>query len=215
MKGGIVPLRMQRTMDRLTALLQGFSIRKPFSLDPEHLQEIVTQGGLFLERKLRDLVETQAEDQYDQIVIGDMKGLLMKLRGQLKSLMALGNHQGEAPLSLKDMVSSLDHLLRKIEGYQLLNLNPSNHPGKIFLLLPLWFQHNLQLVEMNISLPRPDRDRSASGEHAIFFLLHMPGWGKMSIEVKMKGKTFIAGSRFPIRKYPPFLARPFPSSWTG
>jgi hypothetical protein len=188
MKGEMIPLGMQSTMDRLRSLLQGFSIGEPFSLDPEHLREIVTQGGLFFERKLRDLIETQTEDQYDQIVRGDMKGLLMELRSQLKSLMSLGIHQEEASLPLKEIMGNLDQLLRKIEGYQILNLNASNHPGKVFLLIPLWFQNNLQLVEMNLSLPRPDGDRSSSGEHAIFFLLHLPDWGRVSIEANMKGK---------------------------
>jgi hypothetical protein len=41
---------------------------------------------------------------------------------------------------------------------------------------------------MNLSLPHPDGDRPSSGEHAIFFLLHLPDWGRVSIEASMRGK---------------------------
>jgi hypothetical protein len=188
MKAGTIPFRMQDTVDRLSALLQGFSIRQPFTIDPEHLREIVSRGGLFFERKLRDLVETQTEDQYDQRVKEDMKGLLLELKAQLKSLASLGSDPDRVLPGSKDMLSSVDQLLQKIEAYQVLNLSPSTHPEKIFLLLPLWFHDNLQLVEMNLSLPRPDGDRSSSDEHSILFLLDLPEWGRVSIGVKIRGK---------------------------
>jgi hypothetical protein len=210
MRTDAIPPQVRDTLEHLFTLFDRFSIGQPFSLDPNRLEEIVIRSGLFLEQQLRHLVETHTKDECHQIVMEDLKGLLIKLRAQLRSLFSTGGSPGSSSSVSKEIESGLEKILNKIEAYQLLNLTLSQSQGKIFLLLPLWFENNLQFVEMNISLPRFDSDRSEQEGISIFFLLNLPGWGRMSVKVKMRGKGFYARFEVSNPAVSAFLSRAFP-----
>jgi flagellar hook-length control protein FliK len=89
---------------------------------------------------------------------------------------------------MKDLVKALGQFVDKIELYQLLNLNQADAHGKILLFFPLWVQNNLQFVELNFSFPRQDGEAPEKEGLSILFLLHLPEWGRMRIEVRVKGK---------------------------
>jgi flagellar hook-length control protein FliK len=117
---------------------------------------------------------------------GDLKGLLMKLKSQLNSLLV--QNEISEPTAMKDLVKGLGQFVDKIELYQLLNLNQADAQGKILLFFPLWVQNNLQFVELNFSFPRQDGEAPEKEGLSILFLLHLPDWGRMRIEVRVKGK---------------------------
>jgi hypothetical protein len=75
-------------IEPLLELLGHFSIEGSFSLNPDRLQEIVIQSGLFFEHKLKNLIPNPVQSQWDQWVMGDFKGLLVRLISHLKSLPA-------------------------------------------------------------------------------------------------------------------------------
>jgi len=178
----------RETAGHLLVLLRRLSLPSPFSSDSNSLQEVIVQSGLFFEHRLRQLIEAQTKDQCDQVVKRDLKALMKKLEFQLKSSSIGENHPEKTFKTLDEAVKGLDQLLDQIKEYQILNLSPSRHQGKYFLLFPLWLQNHLQFVEMNLSLPQPGKGHPSQGEISILFLLQMPGWGRISVEVKMKGK---------------------------
>lgn len=187
-ESGPFPTPHRETIDHLLSLVNRLHFQHPFSPNSERLQELVVQSGLFFEHKLKHLIETRRGDRCDQMAMGDMKGLLVKLRGQLKAFSGMGHDSGKDPSNLNDMADALERIIQKIEGYQILNLLHTDSQKKIFLLLPICFQNNLQFAEINISLPNSESGRSESEETSILFLLDMPALGKMSIEVKINGK---------------------------
>jgi len=177
-----LPLPIRQTFEQWLSFLKGLSWTPPYSPDPDRIGQIIAQSGLFLENKLRFFVDHPSKDAGDRILQEDMKALLLKLKSQMISLPVRDRPPGADPLGL-------DKLLRKVEGYQILNLLPATSQEKVFLLLPFWFQDHLQLVEMNLSLPRSKSKPREEEEHSILFLLQLPQWGRMNIEVKMKGKA--------------------------
>jgi hypothetical protein len=71
---------------------------------------------------------------------------------------------------------------------QLLNAVQPDPQEKIFLFLPLWFKDQPHFLDVNISLPRRgSRDRNEEN-CTILFLLHLPRWGEVRIEVLLRGK---------------------------
>jgi hypothetical protein len=149
-------------------------------------QKIVAQSGLFWEAKLKHFIEGQKKDSFDFLQEGDLKSLLLKLKSQLHSLIV----QNEIPKSpaIEDLVKGLGQFVDKIELYQLLNLNQTDPQARILLFFPLWMQNNLQFVELNFSFPRQEGEAPGKEGLSILFLLHLPDWGRMRIEVRVKGK---------------------------
>ncbi len=158
----------------------------PLPLDPMDFQKLVAQSGLFWEAKLKHLLEGQIKDSFDFLQEGDLKGLLLKIKSQLNSLI-VQNEISKTPV-LEDLVQGLGQFADKIELYQLLNLNQTDPQGRILVFFPLWVQNNLQFVELNFSFPRQEGERPEKEGLSILFLLHLPDWGRMRIEVRVKGK---------------------------
>jgi hypothetical protein len=180
-----MPPEVRNTLTQLFSLLNLFSFL-PHPLDPMDFPKIVAQSGLFWEAKLKHFIEGQTKDSVDFLQDGDLKGLLMKLKSQLNSL--VGQNEISEPTAMKDLVKGLGQFVDKIELYQLLNLNQADAQGKILLFFPLWVQNNLQFVELNFSFPRQDGEAPEKEGLSILFLLHLPDWGRMRIEVRVKGK---------------------------
>jgi hypothetical protein len=189
MRGEALPLSLQDSLKDLLALFEHFSIPSPASLHPEQVEESVLRSGLFFEGRLKCLIESHLKDQEDQLTEGDLKGLLIKLRSQSEALSPPGGQSEEISSLLGRTGKSMDRILQKMEGYQFLNLPPSDSDGRYFLLLPVWFQNRLRFVEMALSLPRHDSGGWQREGTSILFLLDLPELGKMSIEVRVKEKV--------------------------
>ena len=188
MISGRLPPRLRETLEELFALLSPFSTEELLHADPNHLREVVARSGLFFENKLKHLTEARTGDPLEKMVREDLKGLSVNLNDQLKSLSQSGDDRREGSVPLGKIGSSLDQILDKIEGTQVLNLFSSEDRQNIFLLLPLWLPNDLYFAEINITLPHSRPDGSEAEGMSILFLLQMPEWGRVSLELKVKEK---------------------------
>jgi len=163
MISGRLPPRLRETLEELFALLSPFSTEELLHADPNHLREVVARSGLFFENKLKHLTEARTGDPLEKMVREDLKGLSVNLNDQLKSLSQSGDDRREGSVPLGKIGSSLDQILDKIEGTQVLNLFSSEDRQNIFLLLPLWLPNDLYFVH---SLPPPNA-RMGEGEPGV------------------------------------------------
>lgn len=198
---------VQNTLRQLFSLVNLFS-PLAFPLDPGEFQRVVAQSGLFWESKLRRFIAGQTEDSFDSLLEGDLKGLLLKLKSQLNSLV----QQNRVPAStvIENIARALDQFVDKIELYQILNLSQAKSMENVLFLFPLWVHNNLQFVELNFSFPRQGAETSAEEEFSIFFLLHFPDWGRMRIEVRVKGKSLYCSFTVSAPKVKEILDRALP-----
>jgi len=181
---------VRETMDRLLSLWSSFSPSRSFAIDPGQIKGIITRSGLFFEHQLGQLIETRSRGRFEAALGRDVKGLLARLKAQLETSSPAVRTSGPGSSMHEELLDGVHHLLRKIEGYQLLHSSsPAGIQEKIFLLLPFWIQERLQLVDLHLSLPQSGSDRSDPEGMSMLFLLHLPEWGKMSIEVRMTGKN--------------------------
>ncbi len=198
---------VQDTLKQLFSLLNRFSsLLSPG--DSGQLREIVAQLGLFWEAKLRRLIEGQGKNSFDSLLEGDLKGLLLKLKAQLNSLIV--QNRLPEPMGIENLFKALDQFVDKIELYQILNLSQADSKENLLLLFPLWVQNHLQFVELNFSFPRQGAATSAEEESSILFLLHFPDWGRMRIEVRVKEKTLYCSFTVSDPMVKEFLERALP-----
>lgn len=183
---------VRETMDRLLSLWTSFSPSRSSAIDHGQIQKMIEQSGLFFEHRLGKLIEMGRENQFGRVLSGDVKGLLMQLKGQLESSSPAVHSSSARSFMGGELLESVNHLLRSIESAQLLH-SPSltGIEGKLFLLIPFWIQERLQLVDLHLSLPQAGSERSESGGMSMLFLLHLPEWGRMSIEVRLRGKRLL------------------------
>ena len=205
MGNGALPFPVQTSLKDLLALLEHFSISP--SLTPEQTEEMVLRSGLFFEGRLKALVESRLKDQEGPLITGDVKGLMIKLKSQLGVLSSSGSISKEDLAIIQGSEKGLEEILRKMEGYQFVNLPSPDSDGKYFLLLPIWFQNGLRFVEMALSLPRRDSEGKRRGGISILFLLDLPEWGKISIAVSVKEKVLYCHFTVPDQQVSDFLGR--------
>ena len=179
------PTDVRDTLARLFSRLNLFP-SLPLPPDPMDFQKIVAQSGLFWEAKLKHFIEGQIKDSFDFLQEGDLKGLLLKLKSQLNSLVV--QNEISKPPAIENLVKGLGQFADKIELYQLLNLNQTDPQGGILLFFPLWVKNSLQFVELNFSFPRQEGEAPGKERLSILFLLHLPDWGRMRIDVRVKGR---------------------------
>jgi hypothetical protein len=154
------------------------------------------------------LIEGQGENSFDSLLEGDLKGLLLKLKAQLNSLIV--QNRLPEPMGIENLFKALDQFVDKIELYQILNLSQADSKENLLLLFPLWVQNHLQFVELNFSFPRQGAATSAEEESSILFLLHFPDWGRMRIEVRVKEKSLYCSFTVSDPKVKEFLDRALP-----
>jgi len=180
-----LPPEIQDTLKQFFSLISRFSL-PPSPWDPLALRKLVAQSGIFWEARLKHFIEGQTQDSFDLLPEGDLKSLLIKLKSQLNSLVE--QNKNSNPTALRDLVQGLGQFVDKIELYQILNLNHADPQGKILLFFPLWVQNSLQFVELKFSFPHQGGETLEQEELSILFLLHLPDWGRMRIEVRIKEK---------------------------
>ena len=187
--GPSLPPAVQDSLNRLLTLLKLFSISSHPPHDPDQVKTAVLRSGLFFEERLKRLIDSHPKDQGDQLIERDLKGLLIRLKSQWEAMSSSGAVPKDPSLLIEETGRAIDRILRKIEGYQFLNLPSSDSERKYFLLLPLWFQGRLRFMEMALSLPRRHPSGREQEGISILCLIDLPHLGKMSIEVKVKEKA--------------------------
>lgn len=185
------PERVREVFQDFMKLLDAFSL-KELSRNPVHLQEMVTRSGLFLENRLKQMLEGELRGGSALLLKDDLKALVLKLNSQLNLVSDSAGFSREDRSVVENLVKGLDQFIQKLELYQILNLTQSDPHGKIFLLLPIWFQNELQFAEMEFSSSHQgskDSQDPAEETLSILFFLHLPKLGRMSIDVKMKERN--------------------------
>ncbi len=185
---GISP-PLRETMDRLMGLWTFLSLSGSSVIDPGTIERMVLQSGLFFERLLRRIIQDGRLDELEERLNRDVKGLLLKLKSQLIAEKAHSEPQRLWPNELEQLLKGIDHLLKRIESYQQLSASTiSGTEEKAFLFLPIWINERLQFIDLCLSLPRFRPEEVQNRGISMLFLLHLPEWGKMSIEVRLIGK---------------------------
>lgn len=187
-RDGMAPA-VRETMDRLADLWSSFSPSRSLTVHPGQIEKMIAQSGLFFEHTIGRLIKSGNPSRFEEVAGRDVKGLLVKLRAQIEtSFPSIQNSEAGSSLR-EELLDSVNHLLRSIESLQLFHSHPS-HGGaeKIFLLLPFWVEDRLQLVDLQLSLPQTGSNAPDQDGMSMLFLLHLPEWGRMSIEVRMTGK---------------------------
>lgn len=182
-----LPVELRETLREMAKLLRLVSIEDPAAADPSRIRKAILQSGLFFESRLRHLLGThgEAKPDLDGLIREDLKGLAMALLAQAKGLLTDEDPSRETLALTKALLKGLEHFVHKTELYQVFNLTHSNE-GKIFLLIPVWFQERLQFVELNLSLPRRGKTSGEGEELSLLFLLDLPDLGKMKIDVRVR-----------------------------
>ena len=182
-----VPPSAQESVKQFLTLLHGFSPSGLFSADPGALQKIFDQSGFFWENKIKNWIEGGGRDP-QQLIQGDLKGLGNELLAQLKGLTEPSRGETADRLQTDELKQILEPFLRKVELYQILNLQSPDWTDRFYLFLPFWLGSHLQFVELNLSLPRKKSAPSEREELSALFLLKLPALGKVRIEVQIKEK---------------------------
>lgn len=184
-----VPPSLRETMDRLMGLWTFPSLSGSLAVQSGLMERMILQSGLFFEHLLRGIIEDGRSDQFEARLNGDLKGLLLKLKGQLIAERTSSQFRSHWPNELEELLKGIDHLLKRIEGYQQLSASStSGLEEKAFLFLPVWVNEQLQFIDLCLSLPRSRPEGVEGRGISMLFLLHLPEWGRMSIEVRLIGK---------------------------
>ncbi len=184
-----MPPPLRETMDRLMGLWTFPSLSGSSLIDPGPMERMVLQSGLFFEHLLKRIIKDGHLDRLEEGLNSDAKGLLLRLKSQLIAEKTHSQPQRLWPDQLEQLLKGIDHLLKRIESYQQLSVSStSGMEEKAFLFLPIWVNERLQFVDLCLSLPRFRPEEVQGRGISMLFLLHLPEWGRMSIEVRLIGK---------------------------
>lgn len=203
--GPFHPLR--ETLEHLLKLWATFSPSSSFQFEPEQIAKMILQSGLFFENRLRRMIEPDNSKILKEVVHGDLKGILLKLKAEIKAFDSLP----EPAPTLKEVQEGIDLLLGKIESSQ--QLNSSYMEGmeeKFSLLLPLCVEGRFQFIDLLLSLSSQEPGPSQKKGVSMLFLLHFLEWGRMSIEVQLMGKRLYGQFYCALDEVASFLNRGLP-----
>jgi hypothetical protein len=181
MELGSLPPAIQKTISELKTLLAQYG--PPFLTDPQTLQEMIVQSGLFWENRLQQLIQKKGEEAFLQVSRQDVKGLLLKLKSQLHEAALTEGLDNKVLARTEEWVRGVDAYLQKIEAYQFINQRYADSSEKWMLLLPLWIGQNLQFLELGLGFSRGEGTLPEKNETSLLFLLQLPEIGRIRIEV--------------------------------
>ncbi|MCX5906262.1 MAG: hypothetical protein NTY64_03495 [Deltaproteobacteria bacterium] len=180
-----MPAEVRESFTQLLSFFSQWGLNESLLLDPTRLKEILLQSGLFLESKLSRLSQETLRDPAG--LRHDFKSLLLQLQAGMKGWLE-SEVPGPEKAIARNMTQGLDQLLQKLELYQILNTSQTDLQDKMFFLIPTAIQNQPGFIELGIFFPPPDPAEQSPEETALLFLLHLPDWGKMKIEVKVKDR---------------------------
>jgi hypothetical protein len=184
---------LQKGIERLAKAFQAVSI-EDFSLDSEGLLRVIPgaieRSGLFFEGQIRRLLGGDGREGIEALLENDLKSLALRLTRELELLLTRTAFNPAKAASAKRLLKGLEHLVQKIELYQIFNLTHFEDGTKL-LLIPVWLGGEFQFVELGLSLS-PSGQRQESRGISLLFLLQLPDLGRMRIEVTVKEKGLFA-----------------------
>jgi hypothetical protein len=186
---GKMPARIQETVHLLLNLIHRFSLSA--QSNPETIRELILGSGLFWENRLKGAVGEGKTGELKDLVRGDIKGILSALKQELDRSSfaetgAIGNRQQR-----EDLLKGVDSFLRKIELYQLLNVNSPEENQRFHLLLPLMFGRDFCFGELCLSLPPGGTGDSSKEESWLTFLLNWAEGGRIRIDIKIREEQVV------------------------
>ena len=177
-----IPPSVQGPLEQVRSLLE--SLPDLSALHRDNLRMLVEKSGFFWENKVKNWMEGTRGGPLSQILQQDLKGLGMNLLAQLQSA-----ETGDGdPARLESLKQDLESFLQKVEFYQILNSRNPGQTDRLYLFFPFWLGPHLQLVELDLSFPKRESPQGAEDGFSLLFLLKLPSWGKVRIEVQMKEK---------------------------
>ncbi|MCX8117519.1 MAG: flagellar hook-length control protein FliK [Desulfobacterota bacterium] len=191
------PPQIRATIERLWQLGTSISPGPSGLIGPEQIERWIAGSGLFFGVLFGEVVKEGKLNRNEERWPRDLKGLLMRLKGQLLHERKGLEASALGPRELEELLEGVDLLLQRIEAYQQLSAASFQTGGKLFLLLPLWMDGFLRFVDLQVSLHRRQDPQPSEGEgRTIQFLLHLPEWGKVSIEVQTIGRRLLGRCLF-------------------
>jgi hypothetical protein len=181
-----MPSSIQRPLEQVRSFLQ--SLPNLSGLGQDTLQMLVEKSGLFWENKVKNWMEGARGESLSQVLQEDLKGLGMKLLAQLQGVGRVETQEGD-PARVRNLKQDLESFLQKVEFYQILNSRSPEQTDRLYLFFPFWLGPHLQLVELNLSFPKRESTQGGEDGFSLLFLLNLPSWGKVRIEVQMREKT--------------------------
>ena len=184
-----IPTGGKESWKQFLHLLKQFTPSELMASDPQLLPRLFSQSGFFWENKIQQWIEGGRKDAPDHLIEEDLKGLASKLLAHLKELSGSSGLETKELLKMEGLKETLDSFLQKIELHQVLNLRPSDSSDRFYLFLPFWMGNQLQFVEFNLSLPSKSSSREGGEGFSVLFLLRLPEFGEVKIEVRIKEKA--------------------------
>jgi transcriptional regulator with XRE-family HTH domain len=184
-KGGFqeIPPSVKGSLENFRSSLR--SLPDLSALQPETLRALAEKSGIFWENKIKNWMEGTRGEPLSRILQEDLKGLGMKL---LAELQGAGGQEGD-PLRVEILKRDLEAFLLKVELYQVLNLRNPEPTDRLYLIFPFWLGSHLQMAELNLSFPKKERRPEGEEEFSLLFLLNLPSWGKLRIEVQIRERA--------------------------
>jgi hypothetical protein len=182
----VMPTDVRETLTQLISFFTQWGLNESLLLDPARFKEILRQSGLFLENKLNQLSRGALPASAD-LLRQDLKSLLLQLQTRVESWLESDSPGLEKGIA-RNMKQGLEQTLQKLEFYQVLNSSQADLQDKMLFLIPTAFQNQPGFIELGIFFPPRDPEEEPREEAALLFLLNLPDWGKMKIEVKVKDR---------------------------
>jgi hypothetical protein len=184
-----IPPGEKESWKQFLRLLRQFTPSELMTRGPQLLPELFSQSGFFWENKIRQWIEGGRKDAPEYLAKEDLKGLGLKLLAQLQGLSGSSDAAPQEFRKMESLKQTLESLLQKIELHQVLNLRTADSSDRFYLFLPFWMGNQLQFVEFNLSHPSKNSPRGDGNEFSVLFLLHLPEFGEVRIEVRIKEKA--------------------------
>jgi hypothetical protein len=191
-------------------LLRQFTLSELTARGPELLPKLFSQSGFFWENKIRQWIEGGRKEAPDHLVEEDLKGLGLKLLSHLQGLSVSSDSDPQEFLKMESLKKTLEFFLQKIELHQVLNLRPSDSSDRFYLFLPFWVGNQPQFVEFNLSLPRKSSPRGGGNGFSVLFLLSLPEFGQVRIEVRIQEKALFCRFMVSAEEISEFLQQRIP-----
>jgi hypothetical protein len=205
-----IPAGGKESWKQFLRLFSQFTPAELMARGPQLLARLFFQSGFFWESKVRGWIEGERKDLPEQLVEEDLKGLGLKLLAHLRGASDSSDPDSRDFLKAEALEKNLESFLQKIELHQILNLRGPDPPDRFHLFLPFWMGSQLQFVEFDLSLSSNRNQRGGGNGFSVLFLLNLPEFGPVRIEVRLEAKALFCGFRVANEEISEFLRRGIP-----
>jgi hypothetical protein len=165
----------------LEQALAGLLVSAP---SPEDLRRLLSEMGLGLEGKLKDLAGHPQED-LDRLAQTDLKASLLRLQAALKDPARLADAEDSA--LLETLNGRVGQALHHLERLQILNLPAQNDPNAhLFLQIPLLFGQERTSADLRVFYAEKEGRRHIDPENVRLVLsLDLAHLGRVEVDLRV------------------------------